>query len=82
MVPVIFLHIMIFTSSALISAERASVAYDDSAVLLLNTLDAMLPARDGALASSSVSPDVAASKLYLTNPLSDDEDVVYWYLIQ
>jgi hypothetical protein len=70
MVPVIFLYKMILTSSAFISAERASVAYDDSAVLPLNTLDAMLPARDGALASSSVSPDIAASKLYLTTPLS------------
>jgi len=53
---------MILTSSAFISAERASVSYEDSAVLPLNTLDAMLPARDGALASSSVSPDIAASK--------------------
>jgi vacuolar-type H+-ATPase subunit I/STV1 len=46
MVPVTFLYKMIFTSSAFISAERASVAYDDSAVLPLNTLDAMIPARD------------------------------------
>jgi hypothetical protein len=61
MVPDIFLYKMILTSSAFISAERASVAYIEAAVLALYT-DATLPALEGGDALPSVSPDIAASK--------------------
>ena len=55
------------TTSAFISAERASVAYAHSGVLPLEALGAMLPARDGAR-SSSAPPDIAASKFIMTPP--------------
>ena len=55
------------TTSAFISAERASVAYAHSGVLPLEALGATLPARDGAL-SSSAPPDIAASKFNMTPP--------------
>ncbi len=55
------------TTSAFISAERASVAYAHSGVLPLEALGAMLPARDGAR-SSSDPPDIASSKFIMTPP--------------
>jgi hypothetical protein len=67
MVPDIFLYKMILTSSAFISAERASVAYIEAAVLALYP-DAALPALEGEDALPSVSPDIAASRFIMTPP--------------